>query len=277
MRRSFDLSSGGTGGALLDALKDYPLFSTLTRGQLKEVAEAAQLKDFGRGQTIIRQGDDSTTFHIIVKGLVEVKNDSQVLTRLGPGRFFGETALVSGSAYMATAIAVEASTCMALGGAELRSYPAVVVKILAEATHRNRAMVLQRDLGADPKKQLLPVKEEVVGFKSVKSKALFDSLVKSFTEDYMMKRRYLEQAGWRTIGELSAATRIPHATLYGKHGGYGPLLGELLSRGLVEARVFSGQRGRGGEVLRVRVAYDKEPIKRYVDSVVLKGRSESPR
>ena len=46
-----------------------------------------------------------------------------------------------------------------------------------------------------------------IEFKSDKTKSLFDCLVRFFTEDYMVKRLYMEQAGWRTVGELSAATR----------------------------------------------------------------------
>ena len=259
---------------MLTVLKDQPLFSVLTPGQLREVAETAKLREFGRGNSIVKQGDDSVTFYIILKGLVEVREDGRVLTRLGPGRFFGETALVTGSSYLANIAAVEPTSCLALSGSELRAYPAVVVKVLEEATHRNRAMVLQKELSADPRKQLLADETEV-GFKSAKSKLLFDTLIRFWTEDYMLKRLYLEQAGWRTVGELAAATKIPHATLYGRHGNYGPVFSELLARGLVETRVFTGERGRGGEVLRARIAYDKEPVKRYVDRTVMKGKSET--
>jgi hypothetical protein len=38
----------------------------------------------------------------------------------------------------------------------------------------------------------------------------------------------------------------------------------------VEARTFSGQRGRGGDVVKVRVAYDKEPVKKFVDETAMK-------
>ena len=68
----------------------------------------------------------------------------------------------------------------------------------------------------------------------------------------MMKRLYLEHAGWRTLGELAAATKIPLPTLYGKGGGPGAIVKELLSRGLVETRTFTGQRGRGGEVMKAQ-------------------------
>lgn len=255
---------------ILEALKATP-FSILTNTQMRAVAESADLKDFGRGEKIAAQGAPSTTFYIVIKGLVELKHEGGVLAKLGPGGFFGDTALVRDSAYAADVIALERTSCLALSGEELRSNPAVVVKVLEAAVKRNRAIAMQPEASSTDG-SLQPLEDEQVAFESAKTKVLFDSLVKSFTEDYMMKRLYLEQAGWRTVGELAAATKIPHATLYGKHGNYGPLLSELISRGLVETRVFSGQRGRGGEVLRARVAYDREPVKRYVDRTVLKGR-----
>jgi len=62
--------------------------------------------------------------------------------------------------------------------------------------------------------------------------------------------------------------RVPASSLYGRHGGYGAAIEELLSRGLVETRIFSGQRGRGGEVVKVRISYGIEPVKRYVDQIM---------
>jgi hypothetical protein len=44
---------------------------------------------------------------------------------------------------------------------------------------------------------------------------------------------------------------------------------ELITRGLVELRTFTGHRGRGGSATKVRIAYDREPTKRYVDRVAL--------
>jgi len=265
----------GTDRAFLTVLKSFPIFSILGEEQLREMAETSKVSNFGRDQTIIRQGDASTSFYVVLKGLVEVRFDGAPMARLGPGQFFGETALVSGSVRPASVVAIRRSACLVLSGSELRSYPAIVIKLLEETNRRNRAIAMQAELPAESTKPLPPIVDSAIAFKYEKTRVLFDSLVKFFTEDYMVKRLFLDQAGWRTVGELSTATKIPHATLYGTHGNYGPPLSELISRGLIETRVFSGQRGRGGEVLRARIAYDKEPVKRYVDKVVLKRKSDS--
>jgi adenylate cyclase len=105
---------------------------------------------------------------------------------------------------------------------------------------------------------------------SAETRALFDFLVKAFIEDYMRKRLYFEQAGWRSLIQIADACSIPQRALYGRAGRYGPTLHELIAKGLVEARVFTGHRGRGGSAIKVRVAYDREPTKRYVDRAALK-------
>jgi CRP-like cAMP-binding protein len=268
------MGAGAPDAELLDMLKEHPLFSLLRESQVREVAETAKLMDFGKDEIIIHQRDSSPDFFVILKGLVEVRQDDHPLARFGPGQFFGETALVNDSTRIASVIAVRPTSCLVLSGSQLRAYPALVVKLLEETTRRNREIAVQSSRRTEEMAKQLPAEETAVEFTSEKTGVLFDSLVKSFTEDYMLKRLYLDQAGWRTVGDLAKATKIPHATLYGKHGNYGPFLAELLSRGLVETRVFTGQRGRGGEVLRARIAYDKEPVKRYVDRTVLKRKSD---
>jgi hypothetical protein len=90
---------------------------------------------------------------------------------------------------------------------------------------------------------------------------VFDSLVDCFIEDYMVRKYIAEKSGWRTLGEISQKAHISSSLLYGKHSTLGSALDEPVRRGLVETRIFLGERGRGGEVMRLRIAYDKEPIK----------------
>ncbi len=80
-----------------------------------------------------------------------------------------------------------------------------------------------------------------------------------------MKRRYSsDDSGWRGIGQLAKSMKASPSSMYGRHGGMSPELGELVRKGLVETRVFRGERGRGGEVTRLRIAYDRDPVKEYV-------------
>lgn len=115
--------------------------------------------------------------------------------------------------------------------------------------------------------------KQFFGFKSDTARKAFDSLVDSFIEDYMVKKYVAEKSGWRTLTEIAQKARISTSLLYGKHSTIGPALDEPVRRGLVETRIFPGERGRGGEVMRLRLAYDKEPIKEFVNGKIRLGRA----
>lgn len=107
-------------------------------------------------------------------------------------------------------------------------------------------------------------------FKTENAQKVFEYLTKAFADDYMRKRLALEKSGWRTLIQIKESANVPKSSLYGtvKHRGY--VISELEKRGLVETRVFQGERGRGGRILKTRVYYEKETIKRYIDQYVMK-------
>lgn len=119
-----------------------------------------------------------------------------------------------------------------------------------------------------------PSEEPVVQFKSDTTRRIFDSLVDSFIEDYMVRKYVAEKSGWRTIVDIADKAHISTSVLYGKHSTTGPHFDELVRRGLIERRVFPGERGRGGEVIRFRIAYDKEPLREFVNNKVMQGRNK---
>jgi NADH dehydrogenase len=73
---------------------------------------------FTAGQEIIRQGDPGRRFYVIHSGKVEVVRsvgkDEQILATLGPGRYFGEVALLKTSERTATVRAVEDTTVLSI-------------------------------------------------------------------------------------------------------------------------------------------------------------------
>jgi hypothetical protein len=95
--------------------------------------------------------------------------------------------------------------------------------------------------------------------------------VKEFLIDYMSKRLYVDQAGWRSLLGIVRETEIPRSALYGRGGRDGPVLAELERRGLVESRIFTKERGRGGAIKKVRVAYDNAIVKKIVEQSVMEN------
>ncbi len=68
--------------------------------------------------------------------------------------------------------------------------------------------------------------------------------------------------------------KISKSSVYGVRGRRGPAMSELERRGLVETRLFLGERGRGGKIIKTRISYDKETIKRHVDKYVMKKKEK---
>jgi KaiC/GvpD/RAD55 family RecA-like ATPase len=106
----------------------------------------------------------------------------------------------------------------------------------------------------------------VFGFQNADAERIFDYLVRSFAEEHFTKRLSADASGWRTLVGVAESTGLPRTSLYSP--GSSGSLRELLKKGLVERRVFPNQRGRGGKVTRVRVAYQKRPVQEYVEEFV---------
>jgi len=102
------------------------------------------------------------------------------------------------------------------------------------------------------------------------SKSIFDFLVSAFIADYHSNRYAGEASGWRSFAEIARHTKMPISTFYGHGKSDGGGLTELERMGLVETRVFLGERGRGGKTTRSRIAYDHEEVKKYVSRKVEK-------
>lgn len=98
-------------------------------------------------------------------------------------------------------------------------------------------------------------------FKSDEALKALDFLVKALFDDYVNGKLPLERSGWRTLMELVKKGKISRYGAYRSHGYGRKAISELERSGLVEAKIFSGERGRGGRILKVRIAYWNEALK----------------
>jgi len=80
---------------------------------------------FSAGETIVRQGEVASRFYIITSGEVEVveavNGAERPLRRMGPGRHFGELALLQNVRRSATVRAVTDTTVLALARQDFTS------------------------------------------------------------------------------------------------------------------------------------------------------------
>ena len=129
-----------------------------------------------------------------------------------------------------------------------------------------------------------PVESAITGpvfefeFKTEAAKKTFDFLLSAFVQDYMRRRLPLEWSGWRTLMEIVKHTRVSRHSIYGDGRSRGRAISELEHRGLVEARIFPKERGRGGKITKIRVFHERQTIKRLIDQAISMptGKMKSP-
>jgi CRP/FNR family cyclic AMP-dependent transcriptional regulator len=102
--------------SLVESLSKAQIFSDLAPAELEKVAALGHERSFGRGDTILGEGDRTRELFIIARGMVEVSlataGTSTPLVNLGTGQIFGEMSLVDRGARSATVKAVSDDTLL---------------------------------------------------------------------------------------------------------------------------------------------------------------------
>jgi hypothetical protein len=108
-------------------------------------------------------------------------------------------------------------------------------------------------------------------FRTDAARKVFEYLTKSFAEDYMRRKLDLGKSGWRSLVQIMNNTKVSSRKIYGSKGVPGRTVSELEKRGLIEKRTFIGERGRGGKIVRIRICYERELVKRLIDHEIAKN------
>lgn len=86
-------------------LKRVPLFQGMTDRAVEAIAGLAREVEFEPDTPLVTEGEDGDAFYLLLDGQAEVTRGGAVLSRLGPGDFFGEISLVDGRPRTATVTA----------------------------------------------------------------------------------------------------------------------------------------------------------------------------
>jgi len=131
-----------------ERLQTVPLFSTLSPEELAALISHFEERQVLPGAHLTTEGASGYTFFVIESGTVEVERDGTVINTLGPGDFFGETAILSGERRNATITATSEVDLLVLFGTEFRilerDWPGIAAKIAEKMTERN-ALASQTD------------------------------------------------------------------------------------------------------------------------------------
>ena len=84
------------------ALKEIPLFSSLSDEELDELVTLFQERDYAPNHEITKEGRPGFGFFVIESGTAKVTVHGVEQTRLGPGSYFGEIALLDDGPRAAT-------------------------------------------------------------------------------------------------------------------------------------------------------------------------------
>jgi hypothetical protein len=117
-------------------------------GPVPSAAMSAQLQHFRYepGDVIVHQGERSDRFFIVVEGEIETRREGHgqdvVVTRHGPGQFFGEVGALTGAPQTATFTAVQRTIVMAIDRDSFQS----IVTQSAAADFGQRVRATRADL-----------------------------------------------------------------------------------------------------------------------------------
>ena len=139
--------------SLEDALAAVPLLSRLSNSQRARLAKLATRRRYRAGAIIVRQGDTSMSFYVILSGLTRVEQELPgdarlTLREFGPGGYFGEMGLIDDMPRSATVTAVQPTECAVIAkwdfGNELRDDPDIALGLLPILSQRIRDLEAQR-------------------------------------------------------------------------------------------------------------------------------------
>ncbi len=110
---------------IVELLGRVPVFATLEREDLEQVAALAVPRAFESGQVVFREGDASDTCYVVRSGsarAVREHADGRTITlaTFGPGDFFGELAMFEDERRSATVEALQLTEVVALLGPDMR-------------------------------------------------------------------------------------------------------------------------------------------------------------
>jgi len=128
--------------ALIEMLQKTPLWSGLTKQDLKLIAKLSQERKFESGHAIVTKGEAGIGFYLILEGAVEVRSDGKILSKLGPGQFFGEMSIIDNQPRSADVVATEASRVLILSAWSFKTLisdnPKIALKMMQEFVRRLR-------------------------------------------------------------------------------------------------------------------------------------------
>jgi CRP/FNR family cyclic AMP-dependent transcriptional regulator len=141
--------NGQSWGEVAAALASIPMFRHLGLRQRTRLAQHFCRRWYRGGDVIVRQGDTSMSFYVVLSGSVRIVRQAEGNDRIGivdegPGSFFGEMGVIDDLPRAATVIALEATECALLAKwdfqRELAQDPGIALGLVSVLNARIRKL-----------------------------------------------------------------------------------------------------------------------------------------
>ncbi len=123
-------------------LQRVPLFSGLTKKELRLAARFLRERRFLAGSAIVVEGQPGYGLYVLQDGRASVRRKGRTVARMGPGDFFGEMAVLDDGPRTATVYADTDTVCLTLASREVKTLlsdqPGMAYKMLQEVVRRVR-------------------------------------------------------------------------------------------------------------------------------------------
>ena len=123
-----------------DDLAAVPLFASLRGDTLSTLAPWFKVQDAGEGVRLTGEGAAGYSFFVLSEGTAAVTIEGVEVSKLGPGDFFGEAAILGDGRRTATVTTTSPSRLFVLFGTEFRT----LQQQLPETAERIEALMRQR-------------------------------------------------------------------------------------------------------------------------------------
>jgi CRP/FNR family transcriptional regulator, cyclic AMP receptor protein len=128
--------------ASAEVLRKVPLFADLDERELEQIAASMRERRFAAGDTVTQEGTGGAGFFIVEEGTADVTVDGAQRGTIGPGDYFGEIALLTGSDRTATITATTDMQCYGMTPWDFRplveSNSAIAWKLLTAMAEKLR-------------------------------------------------------------------------------------------------------------------------------------------
>lgn len=149
---------GPTQDEVAAVLASIPMFQHLGRRQRARLAQHFCRRRYRTGDVMVRQGDTSMSFYVVLSGSVRIIRQSEgtdgvEIVEEGPGSFFGDMGVIDDLPRAATVIALEPTECALLAKwdfqRELAGDSGIALALVSVLNARIRALE-ERLLAATP-------------------------------------------------------------------------------------------------------------------------------